>query len=579
MQPTERAPRRRLQPRLPSTRHASAAIAGLGAAIMVFLVLSRYLRDASMWLDEASIAYNLLVQSPVELLGALETGHRFPRVYLLTIAGLERALGYHTLVLRALPVSAFIAGAIVWQRLLYRRWRCEPALVLLGTVLTLVPGTWFAYGAMLKQYSLDALLALVPLLVSDGFLDRSLRDGRNRTRLFALALPCMLSYTYVIVLLARLLAWGLASWRSHGRVPATRNLLGLAALVAALLAGLWLTDLRHARSAGASGSYWASCMLDGTASHDLAILGRYLTGWARSQPVFGGGVPVPGSVVWVLMGLLAAGSVVVAWRAVRPWAADPSAAGRSASPSRADETEWGSRSLACLAVILGLWLGAYLTAYPLCPGRTTLFSYFSIVILTLEGGSSALAALQRGRSSGLVVRGLIVCLALSASPAALATIRTLVTKDSPENIRPLLPLIEVRPELPIVIAACNTRQAVTLPEWVGRDDLYFGDDLLRPREDGRPAMPEADRFLVVSTASLFYCPWFLKDLRRRADSMRLLSPLGSTAALFEVQMPPKGSSAPGDQGGATSEPERGGADSGASPPASPDAPPGASDSM
>jgi hypothetical protein len=143
----------------PSQR-ATLIVCLAGGAILLAIASVRLLRDGSFWLDEASIAVNLIQQRPLELLGALETGHNFPRLYLISISVLMETFGYHTMLLRLLPFCAFVAGLAAWLRLGFVRFRSQPLMLALLLALSLIPGTWLAYAAMLKQYTMDVLVAL-----------------------------------------------------------------------------------------------------------------------------------------------------------------------------------------------------------------------------------------------------------------------------------------------------------------------------------------------------------------------------------------------------------------------------------
>jgi hypothetical protein len=501
-------------------------IAIVGGLLMIAMGATRYLRDASMWLDEASIAYNLLFQTPAELFGPFLTGHRFPRLYLAAINGVRELFGYETLALRLLPIAAFVAGVVLYQRLLLQRWRSEPVLLALGVVLTLIPGTWFAYGAMLKQYSMDVLLALIPFLLADDFFEQTLRRGERRWRLLALVAPCLLSFTYVIPLLGRVIGWWLAGLRERGaRIAPLAVGLFAAALVVGL-AGMWWIDLRHTQADGGVGRFWRKCVLEGDPLRDLAIVNAYLSGWYESAPVFGGKVAVIGPLAILLKAALIAGALGTAAALVRP--------ALVAGGAVAEENGWGSRSLGCLVTLGGLLAAGIVVGYPLCPGRLTLFSFFSLQIVTLEGLGLLVRAASPRRHLAAAVRVLIALCVVAALPAAGATVRVLLFRDAPENVRPLAPLLEARPELPIVVAACSSRQVETLPEVVDWQRVHYFDFELRA---GGSGLPDAREFWVISAGSHFYCPWFVRGLRRDAESVELVSGPQHTAQLMRVRMP------------------------------------------
>ena len=77
----------------------------------------------------------------------------------------------------------------------------------LALLLNLVPVSWLEYSSAFKQYTFDVFVALLPFFVSEKSLKRCFQEGQDRWLCFALALPCALSYTYGIAVLARLAGW------------------------------------------------------------------------------------------------------------------------------------------------------------------------------------------------------------------------------------------------------------------------------------------------------------------------------------------------------------------------------------
>jgi hypothetical protein len=502
---------------------------------MMAMGLTRYLRDGSMWLDEASIAYNLLVMSPAELFGPLETGHRFPRLYLAAINGLGHLFEHRTMALRFLPIVAFAAGVVAYQHLLLKRWRSEIIILVLGILLTLIPGTWFAYGAMLKQYSLDFLLALVPFLLGDRFYDDCIRRGKGRWRIVLLIAPALLSFTYVVPLLGRILGWWIAGLRQAGPRVDLVNCVGLGAGLMATLGVSWQLDLQYTYGNTATGQFWQACTMDADPLRSAEIVRSYLTGWYAATPPFGGGIGVPFWAGAVLLAAFAAGCGQVIWRLVfdRPLGAAPRPT-PSASETVESSDDWGSRSVGCFVTLLGVVGSGMLVGYPICAGRITLFSFLALQILTLEGLALVMQLAGRWPSGRHVAQAAVALLALVAMPASLATVRTLLFKDGPENVRPLLPLIATRPELPVLVAACSTRQIETLPEARHMAQLHYFD---HEQGWGESGYPDAREFWVLGAGSNFYCPWFYRSLSRQAESFTIRSGPQHTASLVLVKMP------------------------------------------
>jgi hypothetical protein len=481
----------------------------------------RLLRDGSLWLDEASIAFNLLHQTPAELMGPLLTSHSFPRLYLAVINGLSLIFGYHTLVLRLLPFCFFVLGVLAWQRLAWKRFANQPLLLAFLLVLGLIPATWVSYSAMVKQYTLDVLLALVPFLVSDAFFDTHLRRGKRSWRLLPLVVPCLLSFTYPIALVARVAGWYVSGLRQRGFRLSPRGVAVACAGLTVGMAGLWWIDMRHTAGNRAIFRFWKKCILLGQPERDLATVERFFIGWYTDRLPWGSGdaLSVP---ILTLIGIASAlGGIEIVRRV---WSA------------RADNdalAAWGSRSAGCAFVVIGVLTAGILVQYPLCPGRLTLFALFSLQILTVEGLYGVGRVAERTRFGRGVHMAAMLGLVLASLPTAYLQVRNLYTRDVPENVRPLLHHIAANPDVPVMIPACSEKQISTLPEWLDRDDLYYYSDRLGSWRDRYP--PERE-FFVLSAGSNFYCPWFFNKLERRIDRKRFYSTRKNSAHLILVRL-------------------------------------------
>ena len=148
-----------------SSEHVSGLFFWLGVSLIVGLGTNQLLKDGSFWMDEAAVAMSFLKMEPSEFIGQLRGGQNFPRLYLILIAQLEGLFGYQTMVVRFLPYVFFVAGTVLWLRLLRLRFGAVPLLLCLAIVLSLVPTSWVWYSAMLKQYTFDVFVALVPFSV------------------------------------------------------------------------------------------------------------------------------------------------------------------------------------------------------------------------------------------------------------------------------------------------------------------------------------------------------------------------------------------------------------------------------
>jgi len=508
---------------------------------------SRWLGDASFWLDEASVAYNVLSMDAHGLFGPLDTGHQFPRVYLAVINQLRLVFGYETMVLRALPFACFVAGVALWHRLLWRRFAAAPALVLLGCVLCLVPGDWFAYGAMFKQYSLDVLVALLPFTLTDAELERRWRSGHTPARLLWWMLPCLVSLSYGIALLGRATGYWLGTARTRGpRLPLASTAILVAGFAAAMGAS-YAIDLRHAFQNEAAYGFWQwqGCIPSGDPVADAGLVGRWCVDWLIGRNAFGGDQPVPMAVVAVLGACALTGAVrllLAAWQGSASMdhasAVDPNDPHASEA---ADRAAWGTRSLSALATIGGLFAAALLFGLPLCANRLTLFAFFSLVLVALEGVSTWIDLARRHRPDARWLELAPLALALLVAPSASSTVGTLLRVDAPENLRPILPLIEAAPERPIVVGRCSGMQGLTLPEWLGRDDVFYVDEHVRA---GEPDLPAAREFWLVTAGGYVRCPGWTNRIRATAEVFRPVTDRSHTATLHLVRMPARADESP-----------------------------------
>jgi len=529
-----------LEPNAPPTRgvadRATLLVCGLGACLAIGITLLRLCKDGSFWLDEASVALNLVYRGPFELFGRLETDHSFPRLYLTAIRLLQEFTGYGTRSARFLPWLAFVASASLWTWALRERFTRLPLVAFVAFALALLPGTWLAYGAMFKQYSLDACVALVPLAWSDRFLTSLFRDRRRPWLLVVLCLPCVVSFIYVIPLLARVLAYlafGLAR-RRPVIAPGPGIVFALGLLASLGLA--YAIDLRFATLQPGKDHFFAQCMIGSATGDDLEILQSFFFGWFSPGVPHGTAPELPAAGVGALAVALGLGVLAITARWLAP------RFGR-ALPAEADAAleRWGSRSLMSVAVLIGAPLASWVVGYPICAGRLSLFAYFHLVWVIAEGVASPGLFGARGRLGSHAVA--LAIGAMLVVPTA-RNLHFLATSPLQENVRELLPTIAEHPERLIVVPPCSTRQIETLPEWLARDDLFFARADMLAGGDG---YPDASEYWLLSVGAGFYCPWYARGIERRGATLVQQGPRGRAAALFHVLAPPatqaKGASA------------------------------------
>ncbi len=487
-------------------RHLSWTAAGLAFATMAGLGGLQLAKDGSFWIDEASVAASLTALTPSQLLGPLVGGQSYPRFQLLAIRGLVALFGYETLVVRALPYLFFLAGSLAWLRLLLARFRDEPALLALGGLLLLIPAPWFVYGAMLKPYTFDVLAATVPFLLRDRFYDEVLARAKRPWRGVALAGLGALSYPFAMALLARVGGWWL--WRAtagHRRV-ATAGALPCALAAGVFGIGLWYTDLRHTSDlGGALRAFWSACIV-GAGTPLPALLDRFAFGWWDGRCEFshhGGLAPA----LLVMLRLAGAAGLLRVLLDLRPRA-------RATRAESADAARWGSRSLACALLLLGLPVASWAFGYPICAGRLTLIALLPLLIVLLEG-FDLVGVWLRGLPDGRWLAATAGAAALLAvAPASLRDAHRLAVAEAPGNLRGLLARTRERPQLPILTTRCTRKQLETLPEGVEATVLYL--------EQGGAAVAAArephEAWLLYAPSSL--CRGQVRRARRSAETWK-----------------------------------------------------------
>jgi hypothetical protein len=421
-----------------------------GAGLLIFCIgLQRYLADGSLWIDEASVAYSLLELSPLEYFGPLVGNQVFPRLYLLAIRGSVEIGGHETLVLRALPFLFFAVGVFVWMRLLMARFAALPFVLLVGALLAIIPTTWVVYASMLKQYTLDTLLALLVLSIPDRALESCLSRGERRWRAALVMLPWIFSYVYVFAVFGRCAGYCLMRI-SERRLRLDTGALVYMAIGLALFGGvLYMTDVRHTIVAEL-GDFWHECTLTSNRATVAGVCDRMLFDWYQPSPYFRQ-VWLGDAQLWTLrmLTLLGAVSILVAVSGRQVGAAAPDA--------------WGSRSFASIAMVVGLALGSIPISYPLCGGRLVLFVLLPMQIVLLEGVATARAWLLRLPRGEWVASGAVLALALALAPTAVLSVQGFLASSPPNDLRPALRRIRSDPSLPVIVDPCTHHMLAALP--------------------------------------------------------------------------------------------------------------------
>jgi hypothetical protein len=151
---------------------AAWAVVALGAAVRVVEWIDR----GSLWVDEASLALNIVEHSYVGLLGDLDFLQAAPVGFLLAEKVVGNILGYGEHALRFVPLAAGLASLLLFNRV-SRHFALGAGRITALLVFALSPPL-VRYSSELKQYSLDVLATVVILLLALSYRHRPL-DARS----------------------------------------------------------------------------------------------------------------------------------------------------------------------------------------------------------------------------------------------------------------------------------------------------------------------------------------------------------------------------------------------------------------
>ena len=465
-----------------------SALGVMGACAVRFSYLP------SFWLDEAFIAVSLRHTTVESIFAPLNYGQYFPRIYLGAIAALRELLGYQIWVLRLLPTVSFAAATVLWARLLGMRAGTRVALAALGGALFVGSSFWLEQSNQLKQYSLDVLVALIPFLLSDDFFERSLADGKRKSKLALLAIPCVFSYTYPLALGARMLGW----YAHHGRRQGGRlSAKGLLAIIAPVLIGLcfiWISDYRfNVMNRDAYLAYWRGAILSSRLEEGfgsgVALISNFFWGWHH------------GRLLPIVIAVAAPLQVLGVYRVISRW--------KNCDASSDDA--WGSRTLGSMLLLLGTILASLILSYPIKAGRLVLFAQVHTQILAVEGGLLVLGLTARRRPAAIFLYAAIAIVIVYSGHRYIDFIRS----EPPENIRPMLPLIKAEAADTLYVHPCSVAQVESLPEPLPIGHIELAGKRQLPTHGEKT-------WILWTNISDNYCHEWLNEARSRAHSWQII---------------------------------------------------------
>lgn len=241
----------------------------VGAGVRAWAMTQR----GSLWLDEASLALNVMTRSYGALLQPLDWGQAAPVGFL----WLERAIASHADAPDAwLRLVPWCAGAalpwLLWrlgQRMVGTGAGALAAIGAAGSLLAL------RYSTEAKPYASDAAIAAALLLLARDASDDPAQSRRWWALGAGMVLAVLFSLPAVFVIAA--VAVALATSREVRAAPGARRVaLPALALSAATFGALWLLSYRASAASEPLRAYWAPVMLDVSASDGMVRVIRVL---------------------------------------------------------------------------------------------------------------------------------------------------------------------------------------------------------------------------------------------------------------------------------------------------------------
>jgi hypothetical protein len=147
-------------------RHPVGFLLGLGVVLRV----AQYLAGRSLWMDEASLADNILGKSFAGLFGPLKNVQLAPPGFLALEWLAAKLPGDIRWTLRLVPLTAGIASLFLFER--FSRRYLNPTAAIVALAMFVVSDDLIYYASEVKQYSSDVTIAL-----ACGLMGGALADG------------------------------------------------------------------------------------------------------------------------------------------------------------------------------------------------------------------------------------------------------------------------------------------------------------------------------------------------------------------------------------------------------------------
>src|SRR5581483_9607551 len=127
--------------------------------------VAQYAARISYWHDEAALVMNIMDDTPRQLMGRLDWGQASPPLFLWIEKGLYDALGASEYALRLVPLTASLAGLVLFALL---AWRVLPPIGAAAVALFAMADKLIWHASEVKQYSGDAFAAVLLIYLAIG---------------------------------------------------------------------------------------------------------------------------------------------------------------------------------------------------------------------------------------------------------------------------------------------------------------------------------------------------------------------------------------------------------------------------
>jgi hypothetical protein len=391
--------------------------------------------------------------------------------------------------------------------------------MVLALFLNLLPVSWFEYSSAFKQYSFDVFAALLPFFVSEAALKKCFREGRSRWIALALVLPCALSYTYGIVLIARVAGWYAYSLRD--RQPRLNP--GAVAIAAAGLliasSSLYLTDIQF--MSNSVYEFWEGSTLSSESISGVHLILQLISGPYSGIQEVGRPEGIPRLFLYFLCAVFALGFLRILLGSVSP---------------RFDSGPlgWGSRSLGALTAVVGLLGASWLIDYPIASGRLTLFVLPLLQIILFEGFCALHRELEKLRAGTWISVGVGIVWIAFVAPSALETSLRFIERENRDNIRSVQAEFEARPELPIYTMPLLVPSVMATPHGPAPTRFVMGPPIHE--------IPWGKEIFIIDThqgQSRYTKGNPFSRMKEAATHMERIQGRFDTLYLFRAQFPPR----------------------------------------